>query len=218
MRLQRLLRASRVTCQALLALPVLFVAACSVTPPRAPPADVSEVLWRQHVEDLGALETWSFSGRAALSGDDVPSRTIRILWQQQSPQRYDIAFSSLIGQRVAELGSDPDGVELRLPGEPPVTAATSRDLLTAALGWSAPVESLRHWVIGLPDPEARAWRELDSWGRLGRLEQDGWHVEYMQYTEVGGLALPRRLTVTHPGIRIRLVIDRWVQGQADARD
>lgn len=191
----------------MLALIVLLAGGCSVAPKQMPDADSAE-LWQQRAPQLEALADWTFSGRAALSGAEVPSRTVRIRWRQTN-DAFDIAFQSPIGQRVAELGGDGNGIELRLPGEPPVVAGDSRELLTTALGWSAPVESLRYWVLGLPDPDALGKPELDAWGRLARLWQDGWLVEYGQYAAVGALELPRRLTVTHPDLRIRLVIDRW---------
>jgi outer membrane lipoprotein LolB len=197
-------------------LTALLAAGCSIAPPREPPdADAGE-LWLQRTQQLGHLAGWTFSGRAALSGDEVPSRTVRIHWRQENGA-FDIAFQSLLGQRVAELSGDAGGVTLRMPGEEPVVAAGSRELLGAALGWSAPVESLRYWVLGLPDPAARGDPDLDPWGRAVRLRQDGWLVEFAQYVGVGALELPRRLTVTHPGLRIRLVIDQWDLGGAGER-
>jgi outer membrane lipoprotein LolB len=195
-------------------LAALLAAACTVAPPREPPGVDPAALWPQRAQQLEALVDWTFSGRAALSGSEVPSRTVRIRWEQAN-SGFDIAFQSLLGQRVAELAGDPSGVVLRLPGEAPVTADSSRELLTAAIGWSAPVESLRYWVLGLPDPAARDDHELDPWGRLLRLQQDGWLVEYGQYVVVGAIELPRRVTLTHPEVRIRLVIDQWDLGRGN---
>lgn len=198
------------------ALAVLLAGGCSVAPPREPPGVDPAELWLQRAQQLEALGDWSFSGRAALSGTDVPARTIRIRWEQ-AQGGFNIAFQSLIGQRVAELSGDPSGVVLRLPGEEPVTATSSAELLNEAIGWSAPVESLRYWVLGLPDPLAHDEHELDLWGRLIYLQQDGWRIEYGQYVAVGAVELPRRVTATHPDLRIRLVIDRWELERGNGR-
>ncbi len=212
----RLARSRMASLRAVPLLALALAAGCSVAPPRGLPEAPPEVLWEAHAGRLGALEAWAFNGRAALSGDEVPSRTVRIRWQQADGD-FDIAFQSPIGQRLAELSGNTDGVTLRLPGETPVVAADSAELLEAALGWSAPVESLRYWVLGLPDPAAQGAPELDPWGRVTRLWQDDWIVEFAQYVDVGNLELPRRLTVSHPGLRIRLVIDRWDLGGRNGR-
>lgn len=199
-----------------IALLALIVGGCSFAPQREAPEGDPQALWQARAATLQALDSWTFSGRAALSGDEVPSRTVRLRWLQHG-EAFDIAFQSPIGQRLAELTGDAGGVTLRLPGEAPVAAAGSEALLEAELGWSAPVESLRYWVLGLPDPAAREAPELDPWGRIVRLRQGGWLVEYDRYFDLDGLELPRRLTVTHPGLRIRLVVDRWELEDDDDR-
>lgn len=193
-----------------------LLGACSIAPPREPPAAAAEQLWQERLQQLQRIEAWTFNGRAGISGADIPSRTVRIHWQQ-GRDRYELGLMSLIGQRVAELSGDDAAAELRLPGEAPVSAANAGDLLIAAVGWSAPVESLRYWVLGLPHPltpDARL--ELDPWGRLQRLDQGGWVVEITQYLTSGGFELPRRLTLTGHELRIRLIIDNWELERPDA--
>lgn len=185
----------------------LLVGACAVAPP-APDRD-PDVMWSERQRHLQAMDSWAFSGRAAVSGDELPSRTLRVHWSQDH-EAFDLAFMTLLGQRVAEMRGGPGEAELRLPGEPPMTAADPSRLLLTVLGWTAPVESLRYWVLGLPDPRSASEPgPLDAWGRLTALSQLGWLVEFDRYVEADTLALPRRLTVTHPELRIRLIIDQW---------
>ena len=63
-------------------------------------------------------------------------------------------------------------------------AASPELLLRRALGWSVPVQSLRHWVLGLPG-RAAAYR-LDGYGRLQSLELGGWLVSYDDYVSLAG--------------------------------
>lgn len=194
----------------------LLLCSCAAVPPREPPAAEPGVLWQERAERLRALNDWSFNGRAALSGPDTGSRTVRVNWTM-SGDEYHLAFMSILGQRVAELRGDAGGAELRLPNEEPRTAPRAEALLAEVLGWTAPVEALRYWVLGLPAPAPLFGREpgeLDPWGRLLALEQEGWRVEFGQYTEAGGLELPKRLALHHPRLRIRLVIDEWNPGNA----
>ena len=189
----------------------LLLVGCAAPTPREPPRVEAGVLWQQRAAQLQALDAWSFNGRAAVSGPGIASRTVRVSWSMAG-DAYELAFMSVLGQRVAELSGGADGATLRLPREEPRSAGTPEELLDEALGWTAPVRGLRHWVLGLPAPSplfGREPAELDPWGRLLGLDQDGWRVEFDRYTEAGGLELPQRLTLSHPRLRIRLLIDEW---------
>jgi outer membrane biogenesis lipoprotein LolB len=48
------------------------------------------------------------------------------------------------------------------------------------LGVRLPVNGLRYWVRGLPEPGSTPG-QTDADGRLTRLEQNGWVIEYPAY-------------------------------------
>ena len=45
--------------------------------------------------------------------------------------------------------------------------------------------------------------------RLASLSQSGWQVRYDRYQPVGALALPARMEMTTPGLRLRVVVSDW---------
>jgi outer membrane lipoprotein LolB len=81
--------------------------------------------------------------------------------------------------------------------------------LTHKLGFDPPIDSLRYWVLGVPEPGHPAQETLDAQQRLAALEQDGWQIQYTDYMSVGGEWLPSKLTLQRQGIRVRLVVDGW---------
>jgi outer membrane lipoprotein LolB len=81
--------------------------------------------------------------------------------------------------------------------------------LTNKLGFDPPIDSLRYWVLGVPEPGHPAQETLDAQQRLATLEQDGWQIQYTDYMFVGGEWLPSKLTLQRQGIRVRLVVDGW---------
>lgn len=206
----------------LLTVIAFLLCSCTVVPPREPPSAPAGELWQQRAPRLQALSDWSFNGRAAVDGPELPSRTVRINWSAAGAA-YRLSFMSPLGQQVAELAGDAVVASLRVPGEETRSAASPEALLHDALGWSAPLRGLRYWVRGLPAPAAEPLTgddagsdvqgdirlDLDDWGRLTALAQDGWDVRIDRYTEVGNLELPRRLTLSREGLRIRLLIDEW---------
>jgi outer membrane lipoprotein LolB len=126
---------------------------------------------------------------------------------------------SPFGQRMAWLQGDRSGVMLRLPDKEPLQAATAEELLAANFGWSAPVGALRYWVLGAPQPGREAETTLDDYGRLLRLRQDDWRIEFPQYVASAAAGdLPRKLVLDGATLRIRLVVDAWYVGADRAED
>lgn len=191
----------------------LLLASCATVPRgSAPPID-PELAWSDRRPQLQALPEWNLSGRISVTGPDGVWNA-RLQWTQHD-DAYDIFFMTPFGQRIARLHGGRSGVVLDMPDQAPLQAATAGELLAASFGWSAPVEALRYWVLGAPQPRAAAATRLDEHGRLLQLEQDGWRIDYPQYTRVGGAVgeLPRRLTMEGPPLRIRLVVDGWGLGE-----
>jgi outer membrane lipoprotein LolB len=50
---------------------------------------------------------------------------------------------------------------------------------------------------------------VDSMGRLATLQQDGWSLEYLSYTEQDGYALPERIKLHGQDLDVTLVIKDW---------
>jgi len=77
------------------------------------------------------------------------------------------------------------------------------------LGWQLPVSNLLWWVRGLPSPDSRSRVALDANGRLASLQQDGWDVQYLGYSEQDQYSLPTRIKLAGHDLQITLVIKDW---------
>jgi len=198
--------------RAALPLFVLLLCSCTVAPPRPAPEADPAALRAEREARVQAIRDWSFNGRVAVRGADVDPRSVRMHWEARG-ERHQLDFMNPLGQRVAELEFDAYGATLRLPKEEARSAGSAEVLLDEALGWTPPVRSLVYWVRGLPRPERiRAQDLYDERGRLTLLEQDGWLVEFDRWEDAAGVELPRRLTLSHPRLRVRLLVDGWSSG------
>ena len=87
--------------------------------------------------------------------------------------------------------------------------------LERRLGFKLPVESLRYWMLGVPDPARVADETLAAGGaRLESLQQDGWTIRFPAYAKVAGAnyELPQRIEATRESVRVRLLVDSWGAG------
>lgn len=129
---------------------------------------------------------------------------------RHAPDRDDFDVSTPLGQVVARMQRDGDGVRVERPGEPPVGYASWRALTEAVLGVAIPVEGLVSWVQGAASTAGAADIEHDPEGRTSLLREQGWEIMY-SYAD-GAARRPFRLVMRYPGseaIEVRIVVDRW---------
>lgn len=198
--------ACEVVARALAVLFVLLIEACATRSVLLEPE--GETVWDQRQARLGALERWTLQGRVAIeTARDGGTATLR--WEQDR-ERYAMRIIAPLGQGTFELRGDAGSVTLRTPENQTLTASDPQALMQENLGWSMPVDGLQYWVRGLPAP-GRPARHLrvDEAGRLRDLEQDGWRISLLRYTQVAGLDLPDKLYMENNPLRMRLVIGEW---------
>ncbi|MDH4135014.1 MAG: lipoprotein insertase outer membrane protein LolB [Gammaproteobacteria bacterium] len=186
---------------------------CAAPVPRQPEAAL-ERLWHSHSASHSSLTRWSLRGRLAVRTESQGGQA-SISWQRD-PDRQTIRLNGPLGRGVVRVTQDESGAHLTDASGNTGDAADATELLLRFTGWELPMASLDWWVRGLPVPDVAMWRELNDEGRLARLRQQGWEVEFSHYAPIdSSLVLPDRIVLRHdPGSRsttleVRLVIDRW---------
>lgn len=125
-------------------------------------------------------------------------------------ERDELWLLTPTGQALAHIVDTPHGATLTSMDQKEYHAGSVEALTKQALGWELPLNRLQHWVRGAPVPElAAAATERDSTGRLVKLVQDGWEVNYLYHAAPEFEGQPRRLELSNGENRIRLVIDSW---------
>ncbi len=163
--------------------------------------------WQTRNAVLGSVRNWAFRGRIAVkAGDDGFNG--KFDWAQRG-DAFDASVSGPLGIGTVRIDGDGDAVRLTDKDGSETQLDDAEAELYWRYGWTIPVTSLRYWALGIPDPAIPAETRVDENGRLVRLEQGGWAVTISRYAEGGGQQMPRILTATNPGTRVRLVIDRW---------
>ena len=182
----------------------LLVGGCASKPVKQLP-ELNNWAVRQAV--LSAQTEWEFAGRIAVStGEDGFNGKLR--WKQKD-EHFSATVSGPLGigtVRIEGKGqravlTDKDGVRTELDDV--------EDELLYRYGWTIPVQSLRYWALGIPDPLADAQTELDEDDRLARLDQDGWLLTFPSYRPSSDQSMPHRLSAVKKSTRVRIVIDKW---------
>lgn len=206
----------------LLAALVASLSACATRSPRPtlPPGQTGAAEMAQQAREsaLRQRERWSLEGRIAVSTDGKGGSG-RIDWRQDGPV-FEVALSAPVTRQGWRLSGDAAGALLEGLEGGPRRGEDAATLLREATGWQIPVVALAEWVRGARATgmgPAQVAYGLD--GRLNRLEQGGWTIDYVwpdaAAVEVAvpeAPALPARIDARREQARVRLIIDTWHPG------
>lgn len=189
-----------------------LLSGCATTVSRLPAAD-NQLAWQQHQTRLAGLTQWRLRGRIGIQTED-DSLNASLDWSQQQ-EHYDIHLFGPMGSGSLRLSGDNKQVELITSKGEQLTAADPEWLIYQQMGLRLPVAALRYWVLGLPAPGQVDGQSLDIYGRLARLEQQGWEIHFHRYSQYDDLELPAKVFMNNHRAKVRLVIKRWELQQAE---
>jgi outer membrane lipoprotein LolB len=189
----------------LLPLVMLGVGGCANLP--APQPQAEPAAYRQHLQRLSEINAFSLSGRMAVQTEKRGfSGSLR--WKH-TEEEDRFALYSPLGAQVAEIISDTGGVTLTTSDRKAYAAEDAETLLQQTMGWSLPLTGLSDWVLGRPAPGTYEMVGWDEKGRLSRLNQDGWQIEFPSYLTQDDTDLPGKILLRSPKLDLKLLVEQW---------
>ena len=153
--------------------------------------------------DLQHASAWQLDGRAAVAlGKQGWQASVD--WRQRG-EASEVHLAGPFGAGALVLEVGPAGLSLN--GAPPSEAVVAQ--LQERLGFELPVNNLRYWLLGIPDPSSTFELSRNEQDRALHLWQAGWSIEYDRYAPNDGDVLPARLVLSRADARVRIAVDRW---------
>ncbi len=179
-------------------LSVVLVSGCAAVQ-RAPTVIDNQAIttaWAERQRVLAAVRGFQLNGRVAVKGGGL-SGALR--WQQDG-EHFSLRIAGPFGAGALSMEGTPALVAIRGKDIDLVTTE-AETVLAQRTGWRLPLDSLRWWVLGTPDPAlALGQLTLDDAGQALQLQQAGWTLRYSDYhrepsspVPVAPPALPRRI-------------------------
>src|SRR5271163_2507039 len=155
---------------ALILLSSAVLCACVTTRRQAPPP--LAVGWEPRADYLQKAAAWQLEGRAAVAvGTQGWQATLN--WRQQGDSA-EVHLSGPFGIGSLVLKRTPQGLSLN--GAPPSDAVLAQ--LQERLGFEMPIDHLRFWLLGVPDPSAAFELKRNDQDRASQLTQGDWSIDY----------------------------------------
>lgn len=183
---------------------MVLIAACAGI---SPVETLTDTRWAARQAKLSAINDWTLSGRIGVI-ENQKGWHASLYWNQQG-QAYSIELIGPLGQGRLRIRGNEREVTVRTADGQVLSAPRPEQLLEETVGFRIPVDGLVYWIRGLPDPSQRRLLKGDQQGRLLRLEQNGWVIEYPRYMQVADLELPAQIRARRGDVQLKLVIKKW---------
>lgn len=185
---------------------ILTLLAGCVTAPEGSPA--VQYAWDSRQSILMKLSHWRTAGRIGVINDQEGWHA-SFQWDQQGAN-YRIDLIGPLGQGRVAVQGNAETVHIQTQDGQNWLAPNADTLLEQSLNIHLPINGLRYWVRGLPEPASiHPTLQFDADGRLIRLEQNGWIINYLAYMPTQGLDMPARITARRQDLNVKLVIEQW---------
>lgn len=201
----------------LLCFVLLNLTACSIIKPKeqasAHHADIhtdAATLHDQHMAIIKNIQQFSLKGRLGVTSTPK-SFSGRIGWQHTSENDHIDVFSPL-GAKVANIIKTAVDVTLTNSKNELISAPDIETLTEETLGFKLPLDGLSYWALGRPsDSKLVEYVTWDNEGRIIELKQNGWDIQYDDYTMNDGYFLPRKTTLKSETLVIKLIVEKWAR-------
>lgn len=188
-----------------LAFILLGLVGCVTQPAIKPAADSATHI--QHLNSLANIQAFQLKGRIAVNANGK-GYSGSVSWTHQPNQDSMDVFTPL-GGKAAHIVKNATEVSLTNAKGETVSAQSVEALTEKTLGWRLPLSGLSDWAVGRPTAAPITHQAWDELGRLTQLEQQGWRIEYTQYSPFFNTMLPQKITLKNQTLQLRLVIEQW---------
>ena len=155
---------------------------------------------------VAAINEWRLVGRLSVRHPE-DSWVVYLSWHHRL-LTDDLLLSTALGGVVAKLFYDENQIIIEdADGDRRVV---NEGELTSQLGYAPPLQHLKYWARGLPSPDLTVQFEKSSPAQRA-FKQDGWDVTLEQFSDIKGVALPAKISLLKNKLKIKLVVDKWLE-------
>lgn len=163
--------------------------------------------WTARATALQDMDNWQLQGKIGVRAAQN-SGSAALNWQQQE-ERYRLVLSGALGMGKLVLWGDQNGVSWTDDNGEHRQHPDAQALVSELWGWSIPVEALRYWVRGIPQPQQPFTGKPATEDEAAAFAQAGWTVQPVNYRDTDGHSLPTRIRLQSASATLTVLVNRW---------
>lgn len=166
------------------------------------------VLYDDWKTQLTLQNNWRVEGKLAfISPEERQSANLN--WQQKQALN-ELVLTSFIGTRILGLKQTATSAELKYDGETYHDTNASR-LLSRLTGFTIPLDNAKQWLKGTVTDGEITLDSLERTQQVSYIDNTGlkWLIEYGEYQQIEGYWLPKKLTLKHQQLKIKIQLYQW---------
>lgn len=191
----------------LLFLSATLLTNCVSTPTQPDQKIATAASAQAHIEKIAAIKQFALKGRIGVQADGK-GFSGQIAWQHQ-PDRDVLTLYSPLGGQIALIEKSNGKVTLTDAKGNTLTEDNLQTLTEKTLGWALPLDGLTDWALGRPSPQHVQLQSRDAFGRLTKLKQEDWDIDYQAYINHQDTILPQRMHLRRVEANVKLVVESW---------
>lgn len=148
--------------------------------------------WPAHQKKMQSLKHWRAEGKLGYRSE-TGNGSAWFDWTQHG-ETFTIYLSGPFGAGTVKISGTSSAITLSQPGEADIAASSSALLTQKLFGWHLPVEQLRYWARGIPNPlDPASTQTFDQGGMLTSLIQRDWQIDLNNYQVTPQGQLPGKI-------------------------
>ncbi|BBA35247.1 putative outer membrane lipoprotein LolB [Methylocaldum marinum] len=159
------------------------------------------------VEENYRLKSWRLEGRIGVQTADDAWQA-NLFWEHD-PNQDRLRVSGPFSQGMVSIVVQKDLIYVNEGGGVTESSRDPDGMLKDRLGFAVPLSSLRHWVVGLPDPNRPHASIVGESGSPLGFRQSGWTLQFQQFMNVGDRVMPQKFAIQGPEVKLKLIADSW---------
>lgn len=190
---------------------MIILTGCATTPQESTIVKPAKtiIIEATEKEQITDIARFNILGRMAVQ-DRSQTSSGSFRWKHW-PANDEIILFTPLGQVVAEISRNPQGVRLITSKLEAFYAEDVEGLTQEVLGWRLPLSNLQYWIQGIHSPLTRAEKDFNEKDQVITIRQDGWEIHYSSYSvaQANRPNFPKRLDLIYDSLRIKLIVDEW---------
>lgn len=182
---------------------ICLLAGCAQQPaPRS-------VSWITHQQQLQTLSKWSLTGKLALITKEE-RHSLNIFWQQSGDNTH-ITLSTFLGGTILDIDKTSLNTKIINADGKLFFGSNAEELIKQLSGLTIPINALQQWIKGNPEDASYQLNENNQVVNLVGInaKKSSWSINYNDYRNTQGIALPHNLQLKHDDLRLKFAISEW---------